>query len=298
MSDETRVLATAEGKVKAPLLHKGKVRELYDLGDAMLIVVTDRISAFDYVLEPPIPEKGRVLNQLARFWFEQIGGWMEHHMLHTDVEQIKDVLTDPGLFSERVMVVKKAKRIDVECVVRGYITGGGWRQYEKTGTVNGHRLPPGLRKNEKLDRPLFTPALKNDVGHDEDISVEELERKVGKALARELEEKSMRLYEFASHFCAQRGIILADCKFEFGIVEDRVIVIDEIFTPDSSRFWAREDYRLDTDIDSMDKEPVRNYLAASGWDRNSPPAPLPEQIVVETTKRYLQIYERLTGAKS
>jgi phosphoribosylaminoimidazole-succinocarboxamide synthase len=290
-------LSTAEGLIHAPLLYKGKVRELYDLGEHFLIVVTDRISAFDYVLEPPVPEKGNVLNKLSAFWFEQTKDLLENHVVHTDVNKLGHVIDEQNkeLLKDRIMVTLKAERIDIECVVRGYITGGGWRQYEQNGEVNGIPLPKGLRKNERFPKPLFTPAAKNDVGHDEDISLHQMKELVGAQLTDELEEKSLALYEFARAFCEKRGIILADCKFEFGLVNGKVILIDEIFTPDSSRFWAQEKYELDVEIDSMDKEPVRSYLASSGWDKNSKPDPLPAEVVVETTARYTDIWRRLTA---
>ncbi|WP_431090434.1 phosphoribosylaminoimidazolesuccinocarboxamide synthase [Paenibacillus sp. 8b26] len=290
-------LSTAEGLIHAPLLYKGKVRELYDLGEHFLIVVTDRISAFDYVLEPPVPEKGNVLNKLSAFWFEQTKDLLENHVVHTDVNKLGHVIDEQNkeLLKDRIMVTLKAERIDIECVVRGYITGGGWRQYEQNGEVNGIPLPKGLRKNERFPKPLFTPAAKNDVGHDEDISLHQMKELVGAQLTDELEEKSLALYEFARAFCEKRGIILADCKFEFGLVNGKVILIDEIFTPDSSRFWAQEKYELDVEIDSMDKEPVRSYLAASGWDKNSKPDPLPAEVVEETTARYTDIWRRLTA---
>lgn len=291
----TPALSTAVDYVKAPLLYKGKVRELYDLGEHYLIVVTDRISAFDYVLDPAVPEKGNVLNRLSAFWFEQTADIIENHIVHTDVEKLGDLVTEPELLKNRIMVSRKAKRIDIECVVRGYITGGGWRQYVKTSEINGIKLREGLRKNERFDQPIFTPAAKNDVGHDEDIPFARMQEMVGAELSEELRDQSIKLYEFARGFCEERGIILADCKFEFGLIDGKVILIDEIFTPDSSRFWAKQNYELDTEIDSMDKEPVRTYLLGSDWDQNSKPAPLPNSVVEETTRRYLDIYKVLTG---
>ncbi len=288
-----QALATAEGLVKAPLIHKGKVRELYDLGEHLLIVVTDRISAFDYVLDPPVPGKGSALNTLSAYWFEQTAGIQPNHVVHTDVKQLGDLVTEPEKLEGRIMVSRKARRVDIECVVRGYITGGGWRQYQSNGQVNGIPLPQGLRKNSKLDEPIFTPAGKNDVGHDEDIPFEEMANRVGLALSEELRDRSLKLYEFGRDYCAERGIILADCKFEFGIIDGQVILIDEMFTPDSSRFWAKEKYALDVEIDSMDKEPVRSYLANSDWDKNSPPPRLPEAVVQATTDRYRDIARRL-----
>lgn len=288
-----QALATAEGLVNAPLIHKGKVRELYDLGEHLLIVVTDRISAFDYVLDPPVPGKGSVLNTLSAYWFEQTAGVQPNHVVHTDVKLLGDLVTEPEKLEGRIMVSRKAQRIDIECVVRGYITGGGWRQYQANGEVNGIKLPEGLRKNSKLEDPIFTPAGKNDVGHDEDIPFEEMARRVGLELAEELRDRTLKLYAFGRDYCAERGIILADCKFEYGIIDGQVILIDELFTPDSSRFWAKEKYALDVEIDSMDKEPVRAYLAGSDWDKNSPPPRLPDEVVQATTDRYRDIARRL-----
>lgn len=288
-------VSTAVDLVNAPLLYKGKVRELYDLGEETLIVVTDRISAFDYVLDPAVPDKGNVLNRLSAFWFGQTKGLMENHVVHIDVDQLGNIARDKEALRNRIMVVRKAERIDIECVVRGCITGGGWRQYQETGKVNGIELPKGLRKNAALPEPIFTPAAKNDVGHDEDIPFEQMQELIGAELALELKEKSLKLFAFAKEYCEERGIILADCKFEFGLLDGKVILIDEIFTPDASRFWAKDKYALDIEIDSMDKEPVRTYLSASSWDKNSTPDPLPPEVVEETSRRYLDIYHRLTG---
>lgn len=297
MTMQPQALSTAVDYVKAPLVYKGKVRELYDLGEHYLIVVTDRISAFDYVLEPAVPDKGNVLNRLSAFWFRETEAMQPNHVVHTDVSLLGDLVTRPELLKNRIMVTRKAERIDIECVVRGYITGGGWRQYEKTSAVNGIELPQGLRKNERLEKPLFTPAAKNDVGHDEDIPFERMAGLVGAELAEELRDRSVKLYEFAHAYCAERGIILADCKFEFGLIDGKVILIDEIFTPDSSRFWSEANYAYDVEIDSMDKEPVRTYLLGSDWDRESRPDPLPAEVVAATTARYREIYRRLTGGE-
>ncbi len=286
-------LSTAAGYVNAPLVYKGKVRELYDLGEHYLMVVTDRISAFDYVLRPAVPDKGRVLNRLSQFWFERTAGFQPNHLVHADVDKLGDVAADKNVLRDRIMVTKKAERIGIECIVRGYITGGGWRQYQKTGAVNGIPLPAGMRKNEKFPQPVFTPSVKNDVGHDEDISVERMKELVGAELTAQLEQKSIRLYRYAADYCERRGIILADCKFEFGMIDGQIILIDELFTPDSSRFWAKENYALDIEIDSMDKEPVRTYLANSGWDKTSEPDELPAYVVEETSRRYREILRRL-----
>jgi phosphoribosylaminoimidazole-succinocarboxamide synthase len=293
-----KALLTAEGLVERPLIYKGKVRELYDLGEHYLIVVTDRISAFDYVLKPGVPDKGRVLNDLSRFWFERMEFAFAHHMVHTDIGRLLQegvVLPEnAAALNGRVMVALKATRIPVECVVRGYVTGGGWRQYQETGRINGHELPKGLRKNAKLESPIFTPAIKNDVGHDEDISVEQMKERFGERLTKLLEQRSLQIYANARIHCEDRGIILADTKFEFGFIGDELLIIDEMLTPDSSRFWAKEKYALDIEIDSMDKEPVRTYLANSGWDKNSEPDPLPDDVVEATARRYQEIYRTLT----
>jgi phosphoribosylaminoimidazole-succinocarboxamide synthase len=292
----TNAISTAADYVNAPLLYKGKVREMYDLGEHFLMVVTDRISAFDYVLSPAVPDKGNALNQMSAFWFKQTAELLPNHVIHTDIEKLPaGLIRDADVMKHRFMVTKKAQRIDIECVVRGYITGGGWRQYQKTGEINGIKLPAGMRKNEKFPQPLFTPAAKNDVGHDEDIPFERMEELVGKEIAAELRDKSIKLYEYAHAYCQERGIVLADTKFEFGIVDGKVILIDEIFTPDSSRFWAKEKVELDIEIDSMDKEPVRTYLSNSAWDKNSEPDPLPQEVVDETSRRYRDILHRLTG---
>lgn len=293
----TTAISSAEPYVRAPLLYKGKVRELYDLGEHYLIAVTDRISAFDWVLSPAVPDKGNVLNSLSKFWFEKTQELMPNHLVHGDVDKLGDLVTDRDVMKDRFMVTRKAERIDIECVVRGYITGGGWRQYQATGEINGHKLPAGMRKNERFPEPIFTPAAKNDVGHDEDISIERMKLLVGAELTEQLQERSIALYEFARAFCEERGIVLADTKFEFGLIDGEIILIDEIFTPDSSRFWAKENYELDIEIDGMDKEPVRTYLAGTDWDKNSEPAPLPAEVVAETSRRYRDIYDRLTSGR-
>ncbi len=247
-------------------------------------------------LKPGVPDKGYVLNALSKYWFGVTSGYMSNHIVHTDVEKLHAIIPsaeDRELLKERIIVAKKAERISIECVVRGYITGNGWRQYEKTGEINGRKLPEGLRKNERLQDPIFTPAAKNDVGHDEDISVEQMIELVGEKLTYELQERSIMLYTLAHAICEQKGIILADTKFEFGFYAGELIIIDEIFTPDSSRYWSEDKYALDIEIDSMDKEPVRTYLAGSGWDKNSEPDELPASVVEETSNRYKEILHRL-----
>ncbi|WP_205948452.1 phosphoribosylaminoimidazolesuccinocarboxamide synthase [Pueribacillus theae] len=288
-------ISSAEPYVMAPFVYKGKVRELYDLGEHYLIVVTDRISAFDYVLRPSVSDKGCLLNRLSCFWFEETASLQPNHLVHADVDRLGDIISNRTIMKDRVMVTRKAQPIKIECIVRGYITGGGWRQYQQTGQINGIPLPSGMRKNERFDRPIFTPSAKNDAGHDEDISLARMKELVGAELAIQLMEKSIQLYEYAHAYCEQRGIVLADTKFEFGLINGQIILIDELFTPDSSRFWAKENYTLDAQIESMDKEPVRTYLSGSGWDKNSEPDILPAHVVKETSRRYKEIYYRLTG---
>lgn len=289
-------LETAVPLLNLPLLHKGKVRELYDLPDALLIVVTDRISAFDYILQPCIPHKGKVLQGLSTFWFDQTAHILPNHLIHTEIDRIQTEIPNSQVretLRDRIMVVKRANRIAVECVVRGYITGNGWRQYQQTQSINGIELPSGLRKNQKFEQPIFTPAAKHDVGHDEDITFEQLKKMVGDQLAETLREKSIALYQWARDYCLTKGMILADTKFEFGIYDGELIVIDELFTPDSSRYWLESKYAWDIEIDSMDKEPVRSYLAQSSWDKQSQPDLLPIEIVDATSARYMDLYRKI-----
>jgi phosphoribosylaminoimidazole-succinocarboxamide synthase len=293
-------LNSAVGDVATPVIYQGKVRELFDLGDDLLIVVTDRISAHDLRLSPPIPWKGAVLNRLSRFWFDATAAMQKNHFVHADASALvrSGVLPESRLplYRDRITVAKKAKRIDMECVVRGYLTGSGWRQYEAGGVVNGIELPRGIRKNARLDEAIFTPAIKNDEGHDENISFERMADAVGVEIAEKLKAASLALYEFAHELCEARGVILADCKFEFGFIEDELTLIDECFTPDSARFWAQEAYALDVEIDSMDKEPLRQFLLAEEARTGEMPTTLPESVVEETSRRYLELFRRITGS--
>ncbi|WP_240666791.1 phosphoribosylaminoimidazolesuccinocarboxamide synthase [Longirhabdus pacifica] len=292
----TDPIITAVHDIDAPLVHKGKVRELYDLGDQYLIVVTDVVSAFDHILQPGIPNKGNVLNQLSAFWFQHTKHLIANHMVHTNIEALKGVCKDPKKYKDRIMVVQKAKRIDIECVVRGYITGNGWRQYEQTGQINGQTLPKGLRKNQKLDMPIFTPSMKRDEGHDEDISMKQLQEQVGEKMADVLMQWSIALYAFAANYCEQKGIVLADCKLEFGLIQDQLLLIDECFTPDSSRFWEKNKYKLDVEIESMDKEIIRTYLLEEAkWDRNSEPPTLSDEVVELASTKYVEILQKIVS---
>lgn len=292
-----------ETNLPLPLFCRGKVRDTYDLGDKLLIVSTDRISAFDVVLPCAIPCKGLVLNQLSCFWFRKISHIVPNHLV-SPVEDIRDLEkftpgknSLPDYLIGRSMVVTKAKRVPVECVVRGYLSGSAWAEYQNSGTICGIKLPPGLRESEELVEPIFTPTTKAESGHDQPLTKMELQNLVGKQLARELEEKSLAIYEFAREFALSRGIIIADTKFEFGFADDRLILIDELLTPDSSRFWDVALYKVGQAQPSYDKQPVRDWLVQSGWNKE-PPAPLlPREVIEATTRRYVQAYERLTGER-
>ncbi len=277
-----------------PLFRRGKVRDTYDLGDRLLMIASDRLSAFDVVLPTPIPGKGIVLTQLSRFWFERSSHIIANHLITTD---ISDIATDDSTeaIDGRAMVVHKAQRIDVECVVRGYLAGSGWKEYVEFGTLAGKPLPAGLRQCARLDAPVFTPALKNDSGHDQNVAVEDLDAVIGPDLRRRLETTSLELYGFASTYASARGIVLADTKFEFGFVDDDLTLIDEILTPDSSRYWDADFYSPGSDQASFDKQFVRDWLLASGWDREPPGPELPESVVAGTDARYRSAFARLTG---
>lgn len=281
-----------------PLFKKGKVRDIFDLGDKLLIVATDRISAFDFVLPSLIPYKGKVLTQLSRFWFEQLAYIVPNHLISTEVESFPDPLPKyRALLEKRSMLVKKTRVLPVECVVRGYLAGSGWKEYRQTGKIGGIRLKSGLKEADRLPAPIFTPATKEETGHDVNISFREMEKIVGKTLARKMKEISLRLYQKASLYALSKGIIIADTKFEFGLADNELILVDEIFTPDSSRFWPLASYSAGQSPPSLDKQFVRDYLESSGWDKNSPPPPLPPDIIEQTSKRYLEIYYLLTEKK-
>ncbi len=272
---------------------KGKVRDIHDLGDRLLIIATDRISAYDSVIPTPITGKGIILTLMSAEWF----GWFDdvpNHMITVDVEEFPEPFARHGeLLKGRSMLVKKAERIDLECVVRGYIVGSGWREYQQKGSICGIDLPEGLDMAQKLDEPLFTPSTKAETGHDENISFEEASRIVGEDTAKELRRISIELYRRASEYAASRGVIIADTKFEFGIIDGRIAIIDEMLTPDSSRFWLAEEYERGKPQRSLDKQFVRDYLDEIGWD-HSPPAPeLPSEVVERTMARYRLAMERL-----
>jgi len=281
-----------------PLFRRGKVRDTYDLGDHLLMVASDRISAFDVVLPTPIPGKGIVLTQLSRFWFELTDGLVPNH-LEPDEAIRTEIAARVGHEREtlagRTMLVRKAERIDIECVVRGYLAGSAWAEYRETGNVAGEPLPQGLDRAAELPAPIFTPSTKVDDGHDVTISRADLAGIVGNDLASRLEEVSRNLYAVAHDFARQRGIVLADTKFEFGTIDGRLTLIDEVLTPDSSRFWEAATWQPGTEPPSYDKQPVRDWLAASGWDRRPPAPELPDEVVAGTVERYGEAFRRLTG---
>ena len=275
---------------------RGKVRDLYSLNGELLFVATDRISAFDYVLATGIPEKGRVLTQLSLFWFDFLKDTVHNHLLTAKVDEYPAPLKK---YSEqlrgRSMLVTKAQMIDVECVVRGYLSGSGWKDYQKTGAVCGIKLPAGLRDSDKLPEPIFTPASKATTGHDENISFEEMCKRTGKALAEELRELSIRIYKKASEDAAGRGIISADTKFEFGHTAQGLVLADEVLTPDSSRFWPADTYQPGKAQESYDKQFVRDYLEAIRWNKQPPAPSLPEDVARKTGEKYIQAYRVLAG---
>jgi phosphoribosylaminoimidazole-succinocarboxamide synthase len=276
------------------LFARGKVRDIYDLGDHLLLVVSDRISAFDVVMNEPIPGKGIVLNTLSAFWFEATADLMPNHYVSIDPADFpREFQAHRDVLEGRAMLVRRAQRVDIECVVRGYLAGSAWSEYRRDGMVAGVKLPEGLRESDKLEQPIFTPATKADTGHDINISIDEMKRLVGDRLTDELIRKSIDLYNFAEQRARSRGIILADTKFEFGILDGDSIVIDEIFTPDSSRFWPADQYTPGGAQPSFDKQYLRDYLVSVGWNKEPPPPPLPEDVVMQTAEKYREAYVRI-----
>jgi len=281
----------------ANLAHRGKVRDLYDLGDRLLIVATDRISAFDVVLPTGIAGKGAVLTQLSSFWFERTSSVVPNHFLRLADGSPADELPFalPRELIGRSSIVRKAERLPVECIVRGYMAGSAWAEYQKQGTVCGVHLPRGIQESEAFPEPLFTPTTKADVGHDENLSVDEYTALLGVEVANAVRLRSLALYKYGVHYARERGIIIADTKFEFGLLDGEPIVIDEILTPDSSRFWDAEQYEPGRHQEAFDKQYVRDWLLASGWNREPPAPELPPNVVDETSRLYHTIYQRLTG---
>jgi phosphoribosylaminoimidazole-succinocarboxamide synthase len=287
------------------LFIRGKVRDSYNLGSHLLIVATDRISAFDVVLPSGIPLKGHVLNRLSSFWFRHTADIIPNHMAEAvdDVHSLDSYLPKENRFAYplylrgRSMVVKKVKRIPVECVVRGYLSGSAWAEYSEHGTISGNKMENGLRQSQKLESTLFTPTTKSDTGHDEPMTQGQIIKLVGLRVAEEMEAKSLAVYEYAREYALSKGIIIADTKFEFGIDNGRLILIDELLTPDSSRFWDASRYKVGQPQPSFDKQPVRDWLAASGWNKEPPAPALPPDIIEATSQRYILAYEKLTTRK-
>jgi phosphoribosylaminoimidazole-succinocarboxamide synthase len=278
------------------LLSRGKVRDIYDLGDSLLIISSDRISAFDFILPNAIPDKGKVLNQLSLFWFRLTEEIVENHVLSADVQDYPDQLKKHAdILEGRSMIVKKARMFDVECVARGYLAGSGWKDYQETGYVTGIKLPAGLKESSRLPEPIFSPATKATSGHDINIPLSEVEKKVGKDTASHLKELTLKLYQFASDYVEKRGIIIADTKFEFGFHDGKLIIADEMLTPDSSRFWPGQSYEPGKSQPSYDKQFVRDYLESIHWSKEPPIPELPKDIILETRKKYLEIFKILTG---
>lgn len=282
------------------LLNRGKVRDIYSVDqDKLLIVTTDRLSAFDVVLPTPIPDKGKVLNQISLFWFNKFKKLIPNHVITADVNKMGFDKTFLKNYSSqlkgRSILVHRAKPLPVECVVRGFITGSGWKDYLKTGRVCGHLLPAGLKQCQELPKPIFTPATKAEVGHDMNIDFEATTKLVGSKIANKIKSISIKLYQEGVRYAKSKGIMIADTKFEFGIFKNKLIIIDEVLTPDSSRFWPKDKYEVGRDQPSLDKQIVRNFLLESGWGQTPPGPELPNEIATKTSKAYKDAYKRLTG---
>jgi len=303
MSISSSLLLNAD--LPLPLFCRGKVRDTYELGGFLLIIATDRISAFDSVLPCGIPNKGLVLNQLSAFWFNNTRNLIPNHLIEAvdDISCLDAYLPAesrfayPPYLAGRSMVVNKARRVPIECVVRGYLAGSAWEEYQQYGTVSGVPLAKGLRQGQELPQPIFTPTTKAETGHDQPLSMGEVKDMVGEALAEEIRQKSLALYDYAQGYARARGIIIADTKMEFGLDNDRLILIDELLTPDSSRFWDAGLYKVGQDQPAYDKQPVRDWLTRSGWNKEPPAPTLPPEVIEDTTKRYQQAYEKITGRK-
>jgi phosphoribosylaminoimidazole-succinocarboxamide synthase len=283
----------AQSEVPGFPCRRGKVRDVYDLGDRLVIVATDRLSAFDWVLPTPIPDKGLVLTALTLFWLDLLR--VPNHLLGTNVTEMPPAFAaQADVLAGRTMLVRKAAVVPVECVARGYLAGSGWKEYRRSGTVCSLRLPAGLHEADQLPQPIFTPATKEESGHDINISFEEVAKVTGQLVAEELQTRTLDLYRRAAEFARQRGLIIADTKFEWGRVAEGLILIDEVLTPDSSRFWPQDQYRPGHSPPSFDKQYVRDWLETTGWDKNSPPPELPAEVVSRTREKYLEAYRRLT----
>ncbi len=289
------VLQSELGNADVPV-RRGKVRDVYDFGDRLLFVATDRISAFDYVLPTGIPRKGEILTRISQFWFDQLD--VPNHFISTDLTTLPlPEGTDIDSLQGRSMVVRRTNVVPIECVVRGYLSGSGWKEYQASGTVCGIKLPTGLQESSQLPEPIFTPATKAEEGHDENISFERMIEIIGGERAHELRSLSLNVYRQGVEYAATRGIIIADTKFEFGEIDGELILIDEVMTPDSSRFWPQDLYKAGGSQPSFDKQYVRDWLLSSGWDKNSPPPELPADVVERTSAKYIEAFEKLTGTQ-
>jgi len=302
--DNTRLLegiameAVLETKIADIEPIRGKVRDIYDLGDKLLIVASDRISAFDVVMANGIPYKGKVLTQISLFWFDFLSDIVEHHLISADIADFAKPFRSQPELAGRSMLVKKGEVLPIECVVRGYLAGSGWKEYSQDGTICGHELPAGLKQCQKLSELIFTPATKAERGdHDENISVERAAEIIGKVRAEYVRDRSMEIFEKASEYAETKGIILADTKFEWGAVDGQIILIDEVLTPDSSRFWPADKYEAGRDQESYDKQFVRNYLESINFNKSGPGVELPDDIREKTAEKYIEAYEQLTGKK-
>ena len=279
-------------------IHSGKVRDVYDVGqDRLLMVASDRISAFDVVLPQPVPDKGRVLTAMTQFWTTELSRVAPTHLISTDPAEVESLGTGLPDLAGRSMLVHRAEMLPIECIVRGYIVGSAWKEYRASGTMHGTQLPEGMKEADRLPEPVFTPSTKAEEGHDENISFEAACDLVGKDVAEEARRISLELFAAGAELAAQRGMIIADTKFELGWVDGKLTVCDEILTPDSSRFWAAEDWKPGSTPASFDKQPVRDWLENTGWDKKPPPPDLPDNVVEETRLRYAEAYERVTGQK-
>lgn len=278
-----------------PHIYSGKVRDIYDAGDDRLLMVTsDRLSAFDVVMAEPIPDKGRVLTAMSAFWFEQFDGVVGSHLLGTALSDLPEAARRPD-WEGRVMLCRKAEMLPIECIVRGYLSGSAWKEYSRNGTMHGEDLPGGLLESARLPEPVFTPSTKADAGHDENISFEAASELIGNELAEQVRDVSLELYSRGSAWAAERGIIIADTKFELGLIDGELVLADEVLTPDSSRFWPADRWEPGTTPPSFDKQPVRDFLDDLDWDKQPPPPPLPADVVTATSNRYVEAYERITG---
>jgi phosphoribosylaminoimidazole-succinocarboxamide synthase len=291
-----RHAALASTSLPFPIHRRGKVRDVYDLGESLLLVATDRISAFDVVLSPGIPDKGIVLTQISNFWFSRFAD-VRNHLVETDFDRFPAELRAHEELRGRSVIARKCEVVPVECVARGYLAGSGWKEYRAGRAVCGVPLPDGLDQASRLPEPIFTPATKADEGHDENISFERMRDLVGTELSEKLRDLTLSIYSLAAAWARERGIIIADTKFEFGLADGAIVWIDEVLTPDSSRFWPESEYRTGTSPASFDKQFVRDWLESTGWDKTPPAPELPDEVVAGTRARYVEAYERLTGGR-